>query len=168
MLITRAMNAIFFGIKLAFHSTLRITRPWLRRAGLTSARFDMLWSIREHGEMRQSELRRTLGVTAPTISRMLRSLEDIGLITRRKPSRDTRQRAISLTPAGLLRLRRAAYWLMGTGIAQLAVDSALAADRWPIWSHCFEKMENLEAALIRIRANYGDIATLYYPWHPDD
>ena len=35
------MNAIFFGLKRAFHGTLRIARPMLTSLGLTAARFDL-------------------------------------------------------------------------------------------------------------------------------
>jgi DNA-binding MarR family transcriptional regulator len=98
------MNAIFFGLKRAFHSTLRVTRRMLTRLGLTAARFDMLHALprerRYVGEgMRQSELRRQLGVSRPTVSRMLASLEELGLVLRKPDSKDRRQVFVALTEA---------------------------------------------------------------------
>ena len=81
-----AMNAIFFGLKRAYHGTLRIYRHALARQGLTAARFDLLYAAREyrrHG-VRQSSLRRALGVSAPTVSRMVASLEALGLLRRER------------------------------------------------------------------------------------
>src|SRR5258708_28960910 len=109
------MNGLFFGCKKAFHGCLRITRPWLKHLGLTAARFDMLTAIREHPyRALQSSLRKTLGVTAPTVSRMLRSLEQLGLIERARCISDRRQVQVTLTAAGLKSLRRATAAFIGS------------------------------------------------------
>ena len=39
------MDAIFFGLKRAFHGSLRIARFALTALGLTAARFDMLYAL---------------------------------------------------------------------------------------------------------------------------
>ena len=115
----------------------------------------------------QSDLRRALGVTAPTVSRMLGSLEDIGYVTRSRCERDTRQRWVKLTPLGEKRIRRARKVTIDSGLAQLAVDSALT-DRWYDDDSTFTAMSDMESRLRRIRHAFRDTATLYYPWHPDD
>ena len=144
------MNAIFFGCKRAFHSCLRLTRPWITRLGLTAARFDMLTAIRRYpfGPF-QRDLREMLGVSRATISRMLQSLEKLGLI-------------------GLDLLLRATDAFIGTGITQLAVDSALTSGQAHDESLCFTEMDTTESILRRIRDAFGDVARLNYPWHPDD
>jgi DNA-binding MarR family transcriptional regulator len=81
------MNANFFGLKRAFHGTLRITRASLTKPGLTAARFDMLYALPRDSQrfeqgMWQSDLRRQIGVSRPTVSRMLGSLEQLGLVCR--------------------------------------------------------------------------------------
>ncbi|MDP9149898.1 MAG: MarR family winged helix-turn-helix transcriptional regulator [Myxococcota bacterium] len=163
------MNAIFFGAKRAFQASLRIMRPWFSRLGLTAARFDMLTAIWRHPcGVFQRELRKMLGVTAPTISRMLRSLEDLGLIRRERGMRDRRLRHIALTDAGLALIVRATYVFIDSGAAQLAVDCALTNDRAHDVSRCFVEMEHAEAMLAALRAGFRDIARLHYPWHPDD
>jgi len=163
------MNAIFFGAKRAFQASLRIMRPWFARLQLTAARFDMMTAIWRHPHgLFQRRLREMLGVTAPTISRMLRSLEELGLIKRERSLSDGRQLFIRLTPAGLARIRRATRVFIGSGAAQLAVDSALTMNRCHDESLCFVEMERAESILRRLRTGFGDVARLDYPWHPDD
>src|SRR6202034_4742155 len=95
------MHAVFFDLKRAYHSTLRLTRRLLKRLGLTAARFDLLYIVEKAGKtMLQCELRRVLGVTAPTVSRMLASLEDLGLVEREVLDEDHRCQNVVLTKAG--------------------------------------------------------------------
>jgi DNA-binding MarR family transcriptional regulator len=170
MLSPRDMNAIFFGLKRAYHGSLRVARSTLAVVGLTAARFDMLYAVHETGSrsILQSTLRRTLGVSSPTVSRMLASLEELGLVRRARAIHDARQRCVQLTDAGRATLRRASWMLIRTGQAQLAVDSALSPERWYDTNHCFFSMETLDSFLSSFRHVYCDVATLYYPWHPDD
>jgi DNA-binding MarR family transcriptional regulator len=123
------MNAIFFFSKRAFHSTLRVGRPLLSQHGLTAARFDLLYAIHRYPfGVLQSEVRRMLGVTAPTVSRMVRSLEELGFLSR-ETAYDKRQRRVRITRDGIVRLRRAISAAIGSGAVQLAIDVALAGER---------------------------------------
>lgn len=74
------MHAIFFGLKRAHHGTLRITRRILAALGLTAARFDLLYAVKKATRygVNQSALRKVLGVSRATVSRMLASLEERG------------------------------------------------------------------------------------------
>jgi DNA-binding MarR family transcriptional regulator len=175
----RIMDATFFGLKRAFHATLRITRAKLAKLGLTAARFDLLYAL-PHGygrfeiRTRQSDLRRALGVSRPTVSRMLASLEELGLVRRereRDPG-DGRQIIVRLTQRGCTLIRKAIRAFIDSGWTQLALDSALDEDlpgrRWCDEDHCMFEIETLEDLLERIRAAFGDFATLAYPSHPDD
>jgi DNA-binding MarR family transcriptional regulator len=165
------MNDIFFGLKRAFHGTLRVTRSGLAACGLTAARFDLLYCLyeRDGGAAAQRTLTRELGVTRATTSRMLASLEALGVVTRARLSGDRRQRWVTLTAAGRGRIRRAVYQLDSLGSSQLAVNSALGGKRWYDFdSHGFFEMAKLDEMLSRIRSAFADFATLFYPWHPDD
>jgi DNA-binding MarR family transcriptional regulator len=163
------MNAIFFGAKRAFQATLRITRPWLTRLGLTAARFDLLTAVWRHPcGLLQRDLRPMLGVTAPTISRMLRSLEQLGLVRRQRIHTDRRQVHVALTAAGLASIRRATRLFIDSGAAQLAVDCALTGEHFADESCCMMEMAGAEWLLERLRTAFRDVAHLYYPWHPDD
>jgi DNA-binding MarR family transcriptional regulator len=165
----QSMNAVFFGCKRAFHGCLRITRPWFKYLELTAARFDMLTAVWRHPQTAlQSDVRRMLGVTAPTVSRMLRSLETLGFVERTRCPTDRRQKRVSLTAAGLQAIRRATRAFIGSGAAQLAVDCALTGDRFYDESSCMIEMDNAESVVERLRNAFRDIASLYYPWHPDD
>jgi DNA-binding MarR family transcriptional regulator len=175
------MNAIFFGLKRAFHATLRVTRRMLSRLGLTAARFDMLYALphraRHAGKgMRQSALRRQLGVSRPTVSRMLVSLEELGLVVRKRDSIDRRQLFVALTEAGRTLIREAVQVFIRSGYVQLAVDTALCAEAgcpatrscWYDEAQCLIEMDTLDGMLSKVRREFGDFARLHYPWHPDD
>jgi DNA-binding MarR family transcriptional regulator len=162
------MNAIFFGLKRAHHGVLRVTRSALAKLGLTAARFDMMYVVYERRGVRQSSLRRALGVSAPTVSRMLASLEELGLLKRGRAFGYRRQRFVRLTATGLRCIRRATRRFIRWGTAQLVLDSALCRTRWYDDTECFVTMQTLEGLLCALRRAYGDVATLHYPWHPDD
>jgi DNA-binding MarR family transcriptional regulator len=169
-----AMNAIYFSSKRAFHGILRVTRRPLRSLGLTAARFDMLYALMYGGAdsmwngTRQSELRRSLGASASVVSRMLTSLEKLGWVTRTRlgQGQDRRQRWVRLTASGLRHiamafkmLRRASWRLVHESICfgKHRDDSARLVHT-----------DQLESYLRGMCRQYGDTATLYYPWHPDD
>jgi DNA-binding MarR family transcriptional regulator len=171
------VNAIFFGLKRAFHGTLRVTRSLLVRLGLTAARFDMLYVLAQRRQagsaMLQSKLRRELGVSRPTVSRMLASLEELGLVHRERDQRDRRQVSVSLTRLGRKTIQRAKGIFIRTGLIQLVLDTALGADAtgnlWYDEMHCLTAREKLDGLLGNVRREYGDFAKLLYPsWHPED
>src|SRR5271155_3161454 len=116
------MNEIALSVKRCHHGFLRITRRRLASVDLTAARFDMLYTVRRHGwalrredpvKISQSDLRRALGVTATVVSRMVRALETLGLVTRhRNAYGDRRQIQVTLTKTGLQTLNRACKLLL--------------------------------------------------------
>ncbi len=115
------MNAIVFGVKRAFQSILKVTRKRLQAVspGMTAARLDMMYLLAggRDGRARpesfyqedvlQCVLWRELGVSRPVVARMLRSLEELGWVTRRRWERDRRHRVVALTAAGIECLRLA-------------------------------------------------------------
>ncbi len=156
------MDPVFFTIKRAYYATLRLTRRALAAMGLTAARFDLLDALYKLGTRSihlQSQLRRALGVARSTISRMMRSLEQLGLVTRRRDGRDC---IVALTPEGRRRVRRAYYGLVLVGHVGLALDGALAPGerRWPDPRRCASARRHIEALCMRIRLGFGDEATL--------
>jgi DNA-binding MarR family transcriptional regulator len=165
------MHAIFFGLKRAWHGTLRATRHPLAAFGLTAARFDLLYAAHTRGylgSITQRELRHTLGVNRTTVSRMLGSLEALGLVTRERACGDRRTRRVHLTAQGRSRIRRAIARLIRSGAAQLAVNCAVVGGSWFNDSDCLHEADVFEAFLRRIRSAFRDRATLHYPWQPDD
>ena len=162
------MHTVFFGLKRAHHGVLRITRRALAQLGLTAARFDMLYAVRERGGLPQGELCRALGVSGATVSRMVTSLVELGLLAREAMSGDRRMRLVVLTKAGRRCIGKAIRRFMTWGTAQLAVDSALCPTRWQDEKVCSRAAQRLEKALDRIRRAYRDIANLYRPWTLED
>jgi DNA-binding MarR family transcriptional regulator len=165
------MHTIFFGLKRAHHATLGLTRHVLKRMGLTAARFDMLFALKDvRIGMLQSKLRRLLGVSRTTVSRMLVSLEQLGMLTRRISSSDRRTRDVLLTPRGRSTIVSAHRAFTRSGWAQLAVDSALGtsgAYRWYREGDSIQATALVDGILRQVRRVFGDRATLVYPWEPE-
>jgi DNA-binding MarR family transcriptional regulator len=168
------MNAHFFGTKRAFYGILRVTRRALASFGLTAARYDMLYAIcggdlgpdPTDYQTEQSELPQKLGVHKSVVSRMLRSLEELGLVVRERCEGDRRRLWVELTEAGLARLRDAARCL--TRASQRLLCMAICFGRWRDRDERFQHMSEYESYLCAIRREYGDSAWLAYRWHPDD
>jgi DNA-binding MarR family transcriptional regulator len=163
------MHTIFFGLKRSHHATLRLTRVALARMGLTAARFDLLYAVKQNrGGVTQSGLRKLLGVCRATVSKMLASLEELGFVKRSISVFDRRRKLVELTSTGRQRIVRACREFMRSGWAQLAVDSALGADgqmyRWYDEDDCREATSLFETLLGYIRKAFGDRAKLVYPW----
>jgi DNA-binding MarR family transcriptional regulator len=170
-----AVNAITFGAKRAFHGFLRVTRKQLVEMGLTAARFDFLSVLVKcrPGEfcadgVRQSEIRRMLGVTAPVVTRMVRALEGLGLVKRwRELDGDRRQVRVWLTEAGE-RCILEAHEVMLPAVSRV-VYRAICFGKHRNGDARFRHMDALESYLSGLRRRFGDTAGLYYPWgHPDD
>jgi DNA-binding MarR family transcriptional regulator len=171
------METVIFGLKRAFYATLNITRPVLADFGLTPARYDVLYAIADadaqHGVCPQRSLWRILGVARSTMSKLLRSLEELGLVRRERWSIDRRQRYVSLTTAGRVRLRRAHRRLVLANHVPLAVESALREPPWVLRSEQGELEMRREAdvherrctmigLLDRLRFQFRDQAVFKY------
>jgi DNA-binding MarR family transcriptional regulator len=175
VLLAVAVNAITFGTKRAFHGVLRVTRKRLVEMGLTAARFDLLSVLVKCRPgplcapgLRQSAIRRILGVTAPVVTRMVRALERLGLVRRwREQDWDRRQVLVALTEAGERCILKAREVMLPA--VSRAVLSAICFGEHRSASARFRHMDTLESYLRSLRRRFGDGATLYYPWgHPDD
>ncbi len=169
------MNAITFGTKRAFHGFVRRTRKQLLGLGLTAARFDLLWVVlrSKPGEccspgVRQSQIRRALGVTAPVVTRMLRALEGLGLVRRwREQHWDRRQIRVALTEAGERCMQRAHKVVLP--LVKRMVHRAICFGQQRSVDARFLHMATLESYLRGLRNTFGDGAAMLYPWgHPDD
>jgi DNA-binding MarR family transcriptional regulator len=168
------MNAHFFKTKRAFHSIVRITRKPLASFGLTAARYDMLYAICEGPPgldddecvIEQCELPERLGVHKSVVSRMLRSLEQLGLVKREHLAGDRRGYWVELTEAGVARLRDATQCLARA--SQRLLCMAICFARWRDRDARLQHMSAYESYLNVITREYGDEACMPYRWHPDD
>jgi DNA-binding MarR family transcriptional regulator len=158
------MNLLFFGLKRAFHGTLRIFRRAFTRLGLTAARFDLLYIVLKEGGLLQRELQRALGVAASTVSRMLGSLEELGLVVREVVEDDGRQRYVMLTKEGRRSVLRAARALIHSGVVDLTIDSALSPALWQDPDGRWKARHECLRPLRLLRYAYRDRATHEYPF----
>jgi DNA-binding MarR family transcriptional regulator len=175
MLFRAAMNAVYFGLKRAFQGWLRIGRKEFLSRGLTAARFDLLYAMTVEGKPRetftfQSTLRRVLGVSRATVSRMLISLEELGLVRRQRSEEDRRQLEVYLTPMGASRIERAFDDIVKGGIALETPNRAFdweppSAEETVHWCRFMAQTETFEALLTNVRVPCRDFASLEYRWY---
>ena len=169
------VNFYFFALKRSFHATLRITRGVAAGFGLTPARADMLYAIFRipvadyagaagRGAITQRELRRELGVSAPTVSRMVRALEALGFVKRSPSILDRRTLDVCLTDSGWHRVRTMFYDIFKWDLFGLALDCAISRAPLPTNHVRIEQRRGqLYELTERIRLAFRDQATLEYP-----
>ncbi len=174
------MHAILFTMKRAHHAGLRLSRPLMRRVGLTPARFDMLFALFDEGlsawgrrrgfsrGVLQARLSKALGVCRMTVSRMVRSLEDLGLVHRDALRPGSRRRMVRLTERGDAKVRRLVREVLDRGDVDFALDCLIAPRVWFTRHEAFARKEQLQDVLRCFLQQLGDRARLPYTWHPDD
>ena len=170
------MDRIFYGLKRAYQSTLRLSRRDFEEIGNTQARMDILHALYHRGRPRrlwQSVLRRTIGYTArSTMTEMLQALEKLLWVRRTRSEQDRRQLEVELTWRGLTALKRAycqfdgAWSVVGPPWAKdwaPPVDAELQA-----WEAYVRRMGLLDKTLLNIRFALRDSGTLRYRWWTAD
>ena len=102
------MHCLMFRFKRAHLSSLRAARPFCEELELTPARFDFLRSATLHVQgTQQSEITKILGLSSVAISKMVRRLIELGLVTRERDPRDRRTFIVTITEEGARRMREA-------------------------------------------------------------
>jgi DNA-binding MarR family transcriptional regulator len=119
------MHPFFFQHRRAYRDMQRAGRANFDAVSLTAARFELLYALTDEGSPRpeptlQSALIKTLGVTRATISRTMRSLESLELITRQRSALDGRQVEVRLTERGLTGVQAACERLVGVAMPGVA------------------------------------------------
>jgi DNA-binding MarR family transcriptional regulator len=159
------MHRIFFSIKRVH---LRIVEECKRLVGkfeLTPARFDMMRIVMLHAPhgITQAKIRRLLGVSAPTVSRMLKSLEVLGLVSRKPYPRDKRHVIVECTELGHARTEDAISALIETGHAEDMARRGVDVDP----EAAVPRLRVLQRALSFMRRTYKDAAAFIDPWRTD-
>jgi DNA-binding MarR family transcriptional regulator len=168
------MDRIFYGLKRAYHSTLRISRRDFKEIGNTPARMDILHALYNRGRrwtppIWQSLLRRIIGYTArSTISELLRELEDRLWVRRKRSKQDKRQVEVELTEKGR-RALEAAYSRFDGGWPLHALSWAKdwrepVVDELEAWRAFIGKMGRLETILLNVRFALRDTGCVHYSW----
>jgi len=169
------MNHYFFALKRSFHSVLRVSRDVAAAFDLTPARADMLYAIFRvpvaryagaagRGALTQRDLRRELGVSAPTVSRMVRSLEALGFVKRTRSIHDGRTLDVSLTDFGWRRVRTMFLEIFNSDVFGFALDCAFSRDFAPTnEARLIRWRDRILEVTVPIRYAFRDRATLEYP-----
>ena len=165
---TSAVNRIFFSLKRAHQSVLRFSRQMLLNKGVTPARYDMLHALnlRRNSGIAQKQLQIILGVHKATVSRMLGSLEELGLVRRDINPFDRRCKDVWLTDEGFARLQAAYDPIVRRGWIQAALTAVLGTGGNPDLvppRRCVEEQRQLDRHLWSFRRGFVDTASLGYP-----
>jgi DNA-binding MarR family transcriptional regulator len=170
------MNPVIFGSKQFYLGTLRFTRELLTPFGITPARFNMLIAITNANRapdpqrdpdrsvrpgLAQRELRTILGVSGPTISRMLRSLEILGFVVRTPHPWKRRQKWVAVTAAALHRVHAAIEDAVDTRFLHWATEEFLNPEpgNHPLGDAAITLTRTI---LDRARDRLSDVATLWF------
>lgn len=94
-------NQLCFTIYSASHAFTRAYRPLLADLGLTYPQYLVMLVLWDRRHARVSEIGQVLGLDSGTLSPLLKRLEKIGLIGRRRDTGDERIVNIHLTPQGI-------------------------------------------------------------------
>ena len=171
------VDRVFYSLKRAYHSTLRLSRRDCKELGNTPARIDILHALSKSGRrgkppIWQSSLRRTIGYTArSTISELLKELEALRWVHRKRSKEDKRQVEVALTEWGRWALRQAylrfcnGWTLEGPSQAKgWGQPLSIELDAWDAY---LMKMVPLDRILRNIRFALRDTGCLRYRWFSD-
>ena len=118
-------NQVCFALAVASRSVNAVYRPLLEPMGLTHPQYLVMLALWEHNPRSVKNLGEALQLEPATLSPLLKRLESVGLVDRRRNSADERQLEITLTAAGA-QLRDTAETIpariverLGMGIDQL-------------------------------------------------
>lgn len=163
------MHDALFALKRTFHKSTWFGREILEPYALTPSRFDVLYMLEKTPRpfLWQSTLRKALGITAATMSIMVRALVRLGLVKREKSELDRRQLEVSLTERGQALIRRAMGVLFKQRLVPYFVRRIVSC-RWWDKDGAFEDIDVLLNALRFMRDRMQDKAMLVYGAHPDD
>jgi DNA-binding MarR family transcriptional regulator len=116
-----------FGLSVASRSVIAAYRPVLAKLSLTHPQYLVMLALWEQAPRQVKDIGGALLLEPATLSPLLKRLEALGYVTRRRSEEDRRALAVDLTPAGAA-LREKALSVPGTMLARLGLDrdSAIA------------------------------------------
>jgi homoprotocatechuate degradation regulator HpaR len=91
----------------ARESVMENFRPMLGRYDVTEQQWRVIRVVAEAGKLDATEVSIRASILAPSLTRMIRALEDRKFIKRRKDSNDGRRVILEISPAGLALIQKA-------------------------------------------------------------
>jgi len=96
----RLKRQVCFALYAASRAVTGLYRPALERLGLTYPQYLVMLVLWEHGESSVKDLGAALMLDSGTLSPLLKRLESVGYLARRRDPGDERSVLIGLTPSG--------------------------------------------------------------------
>ena len=91
---------VCFALAAASRSVIGVYRPILEPLGLTHPQYLVMLALWERSPRSVKELADALWLDSATLSTLLKRIETLGLLERRRSTRDERTLDVALTPAG--------------------------------------------------------------------
>ena len=91
---------VCFALAAASRSVIGVYRPILEPLGLTHPQYLVMLALWERSPRTVKELSDALWLDSATLSPLLKRIETLGLVERRRSTRDERTLDVALTPAG--------------------------------------------------------------------
>lgn len=114
---------VCFALAVASRSVISIYRPVLEPLKLTHPQYLVMLALWQHAPLRVGELGRLLALEPATLSPLLKRLEAVGYVERRREEADERALRLTLTPEGAA-LRERALEVPRTVLQRLQLDLA--------------------------------------------
>ncbi|AFT99306.1 MarR family winged helix-turn-helix transcriptional regulator [Nocardia brasiliensis] len=92
---------VCFALAVANRAVLAVYRPLLEPLGLTHPQYLVMLALWGEAPMSVKAIAEAIQLDSPTLSPLLKRLENAGLISRERDSRDERNLVVNLTPAGV-------------------------------------------------------------------
>ena len=130
----RLDDQLCFAVYAAAQAFNRLYRPLLARLGLTYPQYLVLLALWEQDGLSLGAIGARLGLDSGTLTPLLKRLERVGLVRRRRHSGDERRLLVELTPQGAA-LRREAEAVPPLVLQAVAcTDGELAELRRALWA----------------------------------
>lgn len=110
----------------ARESVMERFRPSLRAFGVTEQQWRVLRALHDHGEIEAGALADICCLLTPSLSRILKTMEASGLITRRLAPKDQRRTLVQISETGRLLLNQRAPL---SEAEYKAIEDAVGAER---------------------------------------
>jgi DNA-binding MarR family transcriptional regulator len=126
-----------YALSIAARGVVAAYKPLLAPLGLTHPQYLVMVALWQHGPLHVKDLGALLSLNSGTLSPLLKRLDTMGLVTRRRSISDERQVTVTLTESGV-QLREEAEKIHDEVVRRLGLDP--------------DDIENLQAVLRRVNA----------------
>lgn len=126
---------VCYALSIAARRVVAAYKPLLDPLGLTHPQYLVMVALWQHGPLHVKQLGALLALDSGTLSPLLKRLDVMGLVSRRRSDSDERQVSVTLTEKGQ-RLRREAVTVHDQVVRRLGLDE--------------QELAQLQAVLVRV------------------